>query len=355
VRARLKDFVFAFGVVVSFVLSAPNVTHAQSPGAVADLVARINHERVSRGMVPYALNAELTQAAQAHANDIASTGNYSHIGADGSTVFDRVARTGFGAYSWGRRLGENWAWYHTAADAMSMWMNSAPHRANILHALYREIGVGIAPSRGNTVFVVDFGAEPNALPFFIDEGAGETRIQNVILTLSNEDVMPGGDGPNTIGSATQVQISNAADFAGAQWQPFTQQITWTLASGSGAKTVHVKYRDAKGRTATASNSIVLVVPTTSTPLPAATRTRTPRPTATPTVAPTSTVTNTPTFEATETATAFPATSTPTASPTPVVFEQQITPGANPAALGGLGLSVVLVLLGLVRYLATRED
>ena len=119
VRARLKDFIFAFGIVVSFALSVANATHAQSPGAVADLVARINHERVSRGMVPYALNAELTQAAQAHANDIASTGNYSHIGADGSTVFDRVARTGFSAYSWGRRLGENWAWYHTAADAMS--------------------------------------------------------------------------------------------------------------------------------------------------------------------------------------------------------------------------------------------
>lgn len=172
-RIGMKN-VYVFGMMLMFLLIVPSPTHAQSPGAVADLVARINHERVSRGLVPYALNTELTKAAQTHANDIASSGNYSHTGSDGSTVFDRVGRTGFGEYSWGRRLGENWAWYHDAASAMSMWMNSAPHRANILHALYREIGVGIAPSRGNTIFVVDFGAEPNVLPFFIDDGAGET-------------------------------------------------------------------------------------------------------------------------------------------------------------------------------------
>ena len=372
-RAGLKDFVFAFGMMMSLWLIAPNPTFAQSPGAVADLVARINHERVARGMVPYALNAELTKAAQAHANDIARTGNYSHTGADGSTVFDRVGRTGFGAYSWGRRLGENWAWYHDAASAMSMWMNSAPHRANILHALYREIGVGIAPSRGNTIFVVDFGAEPNGLPFFIDDNAGETRSQNVTLTLSNENVMPNGDGPNNIGSATQIQISNAADFASAEWQPYSGQVSWTLASGGGTKNVYVKYRDVKGRTTTASDSIVLVVPATATPRPTATFTRTPRPTATATphptetasITPTSTATDPPTSDATETATpeptqtetatAVPATATPTASPAPAVYQAQVTRDANPAALGGLGISVMLVVLGLVRYFATRAE
>ena len=365
----------------SLLLLAPNAAHAQSPGVVTDLVARIDRERVARGMIPYALSAELTQSAQAQANDIARTGNYSHIGSDGSTVFDRVARTGFGAYSWGRRLGENWAWYHDAAAAMSMWMDSAPHRANILHALYREIGVGIAPSRGNTIFVVDFGAEPNVLPVFIDDGAGETQSQNVTLTLSNEDVMPNGDGPNSIGSATQVQISNAADL-GAPWQPYAQQIPWTLPPGGGTKTVYVKYRDAKGRTATASDSIVLVAPVTPTPRPTATMTRTPRPTATmtwtprptatptpqptesATIAPTTTALNTPTPEATATVTpersptetviVAPDTPVPTASPTPAMIEAQVTQDANPAALGGLGLSVMLVVLGLVRYFAARE-
>jgi hypothetical protein len=355
VRTGLRHFVFEIGALLFVALGVPNAAHAQSPGAVADLVARINHERVARGMAPYALNADLTRAAQAHANDIASTGNYSHIGSDGSTVFDRVARVGFGAYSWGRRLGENWAWYPNAATAMAMWMDSPPHRANILHPLYREIGVGIAPSRGNTVFVVDFGAEPNVLPFFIDSGAGETGSPDVTLTLTNEDVMPDGDGSNIMGSAVQVQISNVANFAGAQWQPFASQIPWKLSPGGGTKTVYVKYRDARGRTATASDSIVLVA--------AATMTRAPRPTATATVAPTSTVTDTPTLEPTETATpestptetATAIPDTPTASPTPSVSQTQVTPDANPVALGGMGLSVMLVVFGLIRYFATREN
>ncbi len=179
--------------------------NAQSPDAIADLAARINRERVARGLVPFALNAQLTAAAQAHVNDIASTGRYSHTGSDGSTVFDRVARTGYGAYSWGRRLGENWAWYHNAAAAMTMWMQSAPHRANILHTAYREFGIGIAPSlQGGFVYVVDFGAQPNVLPIFIQNGAADTPSTGATIALSNEEVAPNGDGAKTIGRATEV-------------------------------------------------------------------------------------------------------------------------------------------------------
>ena len=176
-QTRLQKFAYiSVSALLLITLLVPGSANAQAPDAVTDLAARINRERISRGLTPYALNAQLTKAAQLQANDIAATGNYSHTGSDGSTVFDRVARTAFGAYSWGRRLGENWAWYPNATSAMTMWMDSAPHRSNILHSLYREIGVGIAPSKGNTIFVVDFGAEPNVLPAFIDgQTAKRTR------------------------------------------------------------------------------------------------------------------------------------------------------------------------------------
>jgi len=335
---KLLFKISAFVLLLLFV--ATSIAHAQSPDAVADLAARINQERVPRGFPPYALNAQLTKAAQAHANDIASTGNYSHSGADGSTVFDRVARTGYGAYSWGRRLGENWAWYQNAATAVAEWMDSPPHRDNILHPLYREIGVGIAQSRGNTIFVIDFGAQPNVLPVFINDAVAETCALTVTLTLTSEDVMPNGDGPNTIGRATQVLVSNAPDFAGAQWQPFVQHLPWTLVPGSGAKTVYVKYRDAKGRTAAASDSIVFTAPGTPTPRPTLTMTRTPRATASPTPSPT----------------LEPASATPTLTdtPTPAALDAPTAPEVNPAALGGFGLVVMLVVFGTVTYLARRS-
>ncbi len=285
--------------------------NAQSPNMLEDLAARINRERTTRGMVPLALNANLTAAAQAHASDIARTGKLSHTGSDGSTVFQRVARTGFGAYSWGRRLGENWAWYHSTEIAMQKWMASQPHRANILHALYREFGIGIAPNpAGGYVFVIVFGAQPNVLPVFINDGASTTSGSGVTIVLSDEQVAPSGDIPATMGHPTQVQLSNDPGFAGANWEPYSARKSWTLASGSGVQTVYVRFRDSHGRMATSSDSIVAgsaaaslstfgTSPTpkppaspTQTRRPTATRTRTPRPTAKP--SPTVTRTKTPT-------------------------------------------------------------
>ena len=367
-RTRLDKFArLGLSALWLIVLLMPGITQAQAPDPVADLAARINRERVASGLPPYALNAQLTKAAQGQANDIAATGNYSHTGSDGSTVFDRVGRTAFGAYSWGRRLGENWAWYANAATAMSAWMDSTPHRNNILHSLYREIGVGIAPSKGNTIFVVDFGVEPNVLPVFIDGAAGETHTQAVTLTLTSEDVMPNGDGPNTIGRPTQVQISNAADFAGAHWQIFAQQVPWTLTAGGGVKTVYVKYRDAAGRIATASDSIAYAVPTTPTLHPTSTMMLTPRPTPTRTATATVTVTDTPTNTPTEpptdtatpeptqteTATAAPDLPTPTNSPTPPEPRGGMAQDPNLLALGGFGIAIMLITLVIVKYFASR--
>ncbi|HEX7594256.1 MAG TPA: CAP domain-containing protein, partial [Anaerolineae bacterium] len=87
----MQKLILLSAFVLLLVAMTAQGASAQSPDAVADLAARVNRERLARGLVPYALNAKLTAAAQAHANDIARTGNFSHTGSDGSTVFDRVA------------------------------------------------------------------------------------------------------------------------------------------------------------------------------------------------------------------------------------------------------------------------
>jgi hypothetical protein len=304
---------------------------AQSPNAFNDIASRINRERIGRGLIPYSLNAKLNAAAQAHAKDIARTGKYSHIGSDGSTVFDRVARAGYGAYSWGRRLGENWAWYHDPQTALQMWMGSTPHRNNILHAVYREFGIGVAAApSGGFVYVVDFGVQPNVLPVFIQNGAGETGSRQIVLTLSNENYAASGDGANTIGKATQVQISSSASFAGAQWQPFSSKFAWTLPPGDGTKTLYVKYRDARGRMATSSDSISADLPPaqdsspTPKPSPKASPTNTkPKPTATRTAAALPSITTLPDLSVTTRVTSVPSvtpetTDAPTETPAPTI-------------------------------------
>ena len=64
---------------------------------------------------------------------------FSHTGADGSTVGDRVQNSGY-QYS---NAGENIAaGQTTAVDVVEGWINSPGHRANILNPNYTEIGVG---------------------------------------------------------------------------------------------------------------------------------------------------------------------------------------------------------------------
>ena len=352
----------ALGLGVFVLLTMPIAARAQSLDAVADLATRINRERVTRGLVPYALNAQLTAAAQSHANDLARTGEYrtpdeGHIGSDGSSVLDRVARTSYGAYSWGRRLGENWAHYNDTARAFTEWMNSEPHRNNILHPLYREIGIGVAPTTaGGFLYIIDFGAEPNVLPFFINDIATETRSADVILTLGDEQVMANGDGASNIGHPTEVQISNSADFVGSKWQPYAARINWTLSPGAGTKIVYVKYRDAKGRTATANDSIFLNLPSTPSPSPTRTLTRTPSqtasatariiasPTSTPTEIPTQEATDTPTVVATSTPTMIAAAPSVTPSPNVVSASDTAMMLSGSASLAALGFAVVIVIL-----------
>jgi len=101
----------------------------------------VNAERAKAGCSPVTLEARLTQAAQAHSEDMAAHQNMSHTGSDGSSPGDRITRAG---YDW-RAYGENVAYgYATPEQVMDAWMNSPGHRANILDCDYQEIGVGHA-------------------------------------------------------------------------------------------------------------------------------------------------------------------------------------------------------------------
>jgi uncharacterized protein YkwD len=93
---------------------------------------------------------------------------FSHDTLGGGSFVDRIRRTGYlsGARSW--MVGENLAWgsQHNSRPStiMRLWMNSPGHRANILNASFREIGIGVAydaPVRGGGspagTYATDFG------------------------------------------------------------------------------------------------------------------------------------------------------------------------------------------------------
>ncbi len=105
----------------------------------------VNNERMSRGYVSYRMDQTLNDIAQQHAdwmnaNLNCSLGQLTH-NQNGQGPAERA--TNFG-YDW-RAIGENVACgQDNVAETMKQWMNSAPHKKNILDQDFEEIGIGFA-------------------------------------------------------------------------------------------------------------------------------------------------------------------------------------------------------------------
>jgi len=116
----------------------------------------MNQVRVSHGLRPLHLDYRLERAARGHSATMLRTGQFFH-----GAFTTRIRRTGVKA----PRVGENLAWgvgvLSRAHAIMNMWLASPGHRANLLHAGYRTVGVGALRGRfdgysGALVITTDF-------------------------------------------------------------------------------------------------------------------------------------------------------------------------------------------------------
>jgi uncharacterized protein YkwD len=138
-----------------------------SASASRALRCLLNRERARHGLRAVRFEPRLQRAARAHAADMAARDYFSHVSPEGSTLDDRVRRTGYldrvarwtigEAIAWGaRRLGSPRAILRGLLD-------SPPHRAILLDPSFRDVGVGVAHGapmrglRGALTFALDFG------------------------------------------------------------------------------------------------------------------------------------------------------------------------------------------------------
>lgn len=125
----------------------------------------LNAERARHNLRPLRLNHKLARAAQRHSRAMARKRFFSHTSLSGASFVDRIRSTGYlsGARSW--MVGENIAYgagsRSTPRSIGTAWMNSPPHRANILSSSFRAIGIGIASGtpvgHGGGTYTTDFG------------------------------------------------------------------------------------------------------------------------------------------------------------------------------------------------------
>ena len=170
-NGRLAGLVLTLAVLAALVWSAPAgaVRLSTDETATAGIAASINDIRADQGVRRLVRSSRLARAARAHATSMGKKGYFSHSSLGGSDMGHRLQSyypaSKHGVYA----IGEVLYWQQgrvTPAEVTAAWLESPPHRSDLLAARWREMGVsavyvenapGVFHGRDVTIIVVDFG------------------------------------------------------------------------------------------------------------------------------------------------------------------------------------------------------
>lgn len=126
-----------------------------------------NRTRKQRGLETLCVNPALTQAARAHSSDMIEEDYFAHTSPDGETLVERLRHFGYVTEGYGFwKVGGNIAFGNYSKGEpdhiFEGWMNSPPHRENILEGDFEQIGIGTAAGTYKTyeetvMYTADFG------------------------------------------------------------------------------------------------------------------------------------------------------------------------------------------------------
>lgn len=126
-------------------------------GTAAQVVAIVNKERGAAGCGPLKEDAQLTDAAQRHSDDMSARDFFEHTNPDGADPGQRITDAGYRWSTYGENIARG---QQTPESVMESWMNSPGHRANILNCAFKDIGIGTHKGPGGPWWTQDFGAKP---------------------------------------------------------------------------------------------------------------------------------------------------------------------------------------------------
>jgi uncharacterized protein YkwD len=136
-----------------------NLTKKHARSAV---ICLINKARNSHGRGDLHRDDRLQEAARKHSGRMADRGCFSHQCRGERDLLGRLQSVNYivgGLTRWA--IGENVAWgkrkHGTPRKVVQGWMNSSPHRANILSGTFKDIGAGFARKGDRGYYTADFG------------------------------------------------------------------------------------------------------------------------------------------------------------------------------------------------------
>ena len=125
--------------------SSTNNSSSNSSGLSADeleVFNLINTQRTNNGLSTLKIDSEVQNVARIKAKDIAENNYFSHTSPTYGSPFDMLKKFGISYKS----AGENIAGNSSNQAAVTAWMNSSGHKANILNSSFNYTGIGVVSS-----------------------------------------------------------------------------------------------------------------------------------------------------------------------------------------------------------------
>jgi uncharacterized protein YkwD len=114
--------------------------------AIVDLTNKARADKKLPALKP---NEALCKAARAHSANMARQQKMEHV-LDDKNPSDRVKAAGYRSSFVGENIAAGNGW--SPEQVFQVWMDSEPHKKNILTKEYKEIGVGIARDNQNKLY-----------------------------------------------------------------------------------------------------------------------------------------------------------------------------------------------------------
>jgi uncharacterized protein YkwD len=116
-------------------------TTPQPAGPYEAVLLAMNARRADAGLAALTMSAVLRREAQEHADDMVARGFFDHTSPDGKTFSQRISESGYSYTAVAENIGLTSG---NPVEVVALWMNSPPHRANMLDPRFVAAGVGIA-------------------------------------------------------------------------------------------------------------------------------------------------------------------------------------------------------------------
>ncbi|MGB6431428.1 MAG: CAP domain-containing protein [Candidatus Acidiferrales bacterium] len=175
---------YAVMIALALALSMQAKVWAGPPASGAErfLFDATNRERTARNVPELAWDDALAVSARQHAEQMAQRGALSHQfpGEPGLEARAKNAGANFIA------LAENVALAPTETDLHTGWMNSPPHRENILDPEMNTIGIAVVERGGELYAVEDFSHAVTALTIEQQEARLEQLVKSRGLELISD-------------------------------------------------------------------------------------------------------------------------------------------------------------------------